>query len=227
MKSDARIQRDVLDQIHTNPQLGACDIEVAVKDGVVTVVGQVNSFLKKMEVEKEIKKVAGVRAMVEDIEVTLAPSHQKSDSEIAHAALFALRWDTSIPDDKIKIKVEHGFVTLEGEVEWRFQREAARHAVARLAGVRSVFNTIKIKPKAQPDDLRKMIHAAFHRLAVIDASRIQVEVKGAKVLLSGKVASYAEKEEAEYTAWSAPGIQEVENKLEIMPSQQEAVRPGI
>jgi osmotically-inducible protein OsmY len=215
MKSDASIQQDVIDQIKSNPLLTASEIGVAVKDGIVTLSGQVNTCLKKAEAEKEAKKVAGVKAIAEDIAVGISPRHQKTDAEIAEAVLLALKWHTSIPQEKVIVKVEDGFVTLEGEVDWAFQREAARAAVVSLIGVRSVFNNIKLRPRVTPVNVQQKINAAFHRMATVDASKIQVAVEGNQVVLTGQVRSLAEREEAGKAAWSAPGIQEVKNELEL------------
>jgi osmotically-inducible protein OsmY len=216
MKSDEKIQQDVMDQIKWNPLLTASEIGVAVKDGVVTLSGQVNTCLKKTEAEKEAKKVAGVKAIAEDIHVGISTRYTKTDTEIAQAILMALKWDTSIPEEHIKVKVEDGFVTLEGEAEWGFQRESAQKAVVNLAGVRSVINLITVKPKIKPQDLQQKISAAFHRIATIDSSRIAVEVIGTKAILTGQVRSLAEKDDAEDAAWSAPGILTVDNKLELL-----------
>lgn len=215
MKTDEKIQQDVIEQIKWNPQLNASEIGVAVKNGVVTLSGQVDTYQKKLLAEKEVRKVSGVKAIAEDIHVGLSATNKKTDTEIAEAVVNALKWHTSIPHENIQVKVEDGFVTLEGEVEWEFQRESAKNAVVSLAGVRSVINTIKLKGKVTPDDLKQKIKAAFHRSATIDAGKIEIEVVGAKAILKGKVRSFAEREDAESTAWSAPGILDVENKLEL------------
>jgi osmotically-inducible protein OsmY len=221
MRTDAQIQQDVIDQIKWNPQLNAFEIGVAVKNGVVTLSGQVDTYLKKLEAEKEARKVVGVKAIAEDIHVGVSPGIKKTDTEIAEAALNALKWHTSIPEDSIRLKVEGGIVTLEGEVEWGFQRDSASHAVNNLAGVRGVINTITLKQKATPNDLKQKINAAFHRSASIDASKIEIEVVGTKAILKGKVRSFAEKDDAESAAWSAPGILDVDNKLEITELEKE------
>jgi osmotically-inducible protein OsmY len=215
MKTDSNIQQDVIDQIKWNPLLTASEIGVAVKDGVVTLSGQVDTYLQKMEAEKEAKKVAGVRAIAEDIHVGISPRYKKTDTEIAQAVVHALSWHTSIPQENIQVKVEDGIVILEGKVDWGYQRESARNAVVNLAGIRLVINNLELTHRALPFDLQKRIQAAFHRSATIDAGKIQVEVSGNKVILNGKVRSFAEKEDAEKAAWSAPGILAVENKLEV------------
>lgn len=221
MVSDEKIQQDVIAQLKWNPQLTASQIGVAVKDGIVTLSGQVDTYLQKLEAEKEAGKVAGVRAIAEDIHVGVSAGQKKTDTEIAEAASNALKWHTSIPEEDIQVKVEGGIVTLEGEVEWSFQRDAATNAVSNLTGVRGVINTIKLKQKATPNDLKQRIDAAFHRSATVDAGHIKVEVVGTKAILKGKVRSFAEKDDAESAAWSAPGILDVENRLEIMSPEKE------
>ncbi len=215
MKNDAQIQQDVLDQLKWDPLLNASEIGVSVKNGVVTLSGNVDSYLKKLEAEKQAKKVMGVKAIAEDIQVGVSPSYKRSDTEIAEAAVNAIKWHTSINEQSIKVKVEDGVITLEGEVDWGYQRESAKNAVVNLIGVRSVINNLTLKQKNAPENLKQKISAAFHRSASIDANKIQVEVEGNKAILKGKVRSFAEKEDAEDAIWSAPGIFRVENKLEV------------
>lgn len=204
-----------MNQLKWNPLLTASEIGVSVNSGIVTLSGQVDAYYKKLEAEQEAKKIAGVKAIAEDIHVGVSPRHKRTDAEIAAAVLNALKWDTSIPEDHIRVKVEDGVVTLEGEVEWVFQLQSAARAAGRLAGVRKVINSIALRPKVAPSDLKHKISAAFIRNATIDASRIQVEVTGSKVVLTGRVRSLTEKEDAEKAAWLAPGIQFVENNLEV------------
>jgi osmotically-inducible protein OsmY len=222
MKTDEKIQQDVIEQIKWNPLLNATEIGVAVKNGVVTLSGQVDSYHKKLEAEKEAKKVSGVKAIAEDIHVGISASNKRTDTEIAEAVINALKWHTSISQENIQVKVEEGFVTLDGEVEWDFQRESAKNAVVSLAGVRSVINTIRLKQKVTPDDLKQKINAAFHRSASLDASKIEIEVVGTRAILKGKVRSFAEREDAESAAWSAPGILDVDNKLELVEMEDAA-----
>jgi len=213
MKTDLEIQKDVMDELKWQPFLQAAEIGVAVKNGVVTLSGRVDNYGKKLTAENAAKKVAGVKAVAEDIQVGISPAYRKTDAEIAEAVLSALEWHTAIPDNRIKVKVEDGIVKLEGEVEWDFQRNSAKTAIQYLAGVRSVVNLISVRPKISADGLEKKIRAAFHRSATIDSAKVNVDVIGNKAILTGKVRSLAEKEEAENAVWAAPGVFSLESKL--------------
>lgn len=161
--------------------------------------------------------MAGVKAVAENIEVKVSAVGKRTDAEIAQAVLNALQWNPAVPHEKIKVKVENGWATLDGEAEWEFQRTAAKNAVESLAGVTGITNIIKIIPSAKAVDVKRRIMSAFHRSATIDASKIKLDVNGEKVTLLGKVRSFAEKRDAENAAWQAPGITKVENQLEIDP----------
>ncbi len=215
MKSDNQIQKDVMEQLKWEPFLNASEIGVAVKNGVVTLSGSVDSYSKKVAAENAAKKIAGVKAIAEDIQIGVSPAYSKSDTEIAEAVLNALKWHSAVQEEKIKIKVENGNVRLDGEVEWEYQRTSVRSAIEHLAGVRSVINLIAVKPKVKPTDIQQKISSAFHRSATIDAGKITAEVTGSKVTLHGKVRSLAEKQDAENAAWNAPGVTIVESGLEV------------
>jgi osmotically-inducible protein OsmY len=215
MKSDAQIQKEVMAELNWQPILNAAQIGVAVHEGVVTLTGIVDSYTKKLTAENAAKKVSGVKAVAEDIQVGASPSYNKTDTEIAEAVLNALKWHTAVVEDRIRIKVEKGFVTLDGEVEWEYQRTAAKSAIENLAGIKMIYNFISVKPRITVSDLKSKINAALHRSAQIDANGIKVEISGSKVILSGTVSSIKEKEDADSAAWMAPGVSSVENRIAI------------
>lgn len=215
MKTDVEIQKDVMDELYWEPSLSSGEIGVSVKNGIVTLSGTVDSYMKKVAAENAAKRVAGVKAVAEDIEISYTPQGKRSDTAIAEAVVNALKWHSAMQENKIKVKVDNGRVTLEGDVEWEFQRNSARYMVENLQGVTGINNLIKIKPSAKNVDVARKINEAFHRSATIDSGKIKVGVNGSKVTLSGKVRSYAEKRDAENAAWKAPGVMEIENKLEI------------
>lgn len=215
MKSDAQIQKDVMEHLKWEPYLDATEIGVSVKNGVVTLSGMVDSYSKKMAAERAAKWVKGVKAIAEDIQIGVSPATQKTDTEIAEAVLNALKWNSAVQEEKVKIKVENGIVKLEGEVEWEYQRSNAKLAIENLRGVKSVFNMIKVNPHSTSKDIHQRITSAFHRHATMDANHLTTEVIGSKVYLYGKVRSLAEKEDAEYAAWAAPGVTYVDNQLEV------------
>jgi len=215
MKSDIEIQKDVMEELKWDPFLKNSAIGVAVKNGIVTLSGQVDSYSKKIIAERAAKKVFGVKAIAEDLVVGISPSYRKSDAEIAEAVLNALKWNTLVPEENITVKVEDGVVKLEGNVEWNYQSTQAKKAVENLSGVVSVYNLITIKPKVTVADISQKISSAFHRSAFIDSNNVIVEVLGSEVTLRGKVRSIAEKDDAETAAWNAPGVASVKSKLEV------------
>lgn len=211
---DEEIQRNVIEQLSWDPRLKPAEIGVTVKDGVVKLVGAVDSYAKKWRAEQAALRVNGVTAVANDLEVRLGPSEQRTDEEIAKEARFMLQTASDVPDT-VKVVVDKGWITLTGAVEWYFQKETAERRVQNLPGVQGVTNLIEIKPKVQPEDLKRRIEAALVRSAETDAKRIQVDVQNGKVVLKGKVHSWYEKEEAKREAWLAPGVREVVDQLQI------------
>jgi osmotically-inducible protein OsmY len=215
MKSDLALQHDVLEELEWEPSIDSSQISVNAKDGVVTLGGYVPRFAEKIEAERIAKLVSGVRAVANDIQVRLPGEAQRNDAEIAAAAHTALNWHTSVPHDKVAVTVRNGWVTLEGEVDWQFQRKAARDAVAFLTGVKGVINDITLLVRQNGHDVKAEIEAAFKRNAEVHAERVRVETFNSTVKLVGEVATWAERAEAERLAWSAAGVTDVENDLTI------------
>lgn len=217
MKTDSQIQTDVMRQLQWDPSVTHEHIGVAVKDGIVTLSGSVPTFTEKANAEKAAQKVTEVKAVVEKIEVKLPSLFKRDDQDIATAVTNQLKWSAQVPDKLIKTTVSNGWVTLSGEVTWDFQREAAAKCVRDLTGVKGVTNDITLKEnEIVPSTVKQKIEEALKREAKIEADRISVKVSGHKVILTGKVRSLSEMEDARWAAWCAPGVTDVENQLKVM-----------
>ena len=212
-RTDEAIQTDVLEELKWDTRVQPSEIGVAVKDGIVTLNGWVDSYLKKITAQEAAHCVRGVKAVVNDIEVRLPGSAERTDADLAASVLNVLKWDAAIPDSKVDVTVSQGWVTLKGEVDHGFQKRDALRAICRLSGVKGITNLMMVKPQPAPQDLKSQIEKALVRNAQTDASRITVEVQGSEVILRGTVSSYAEKKAAEGTACSASGITEVDNRI--------------
>jgi len=217
MQIDTEIQKDVLEELQAEPALDESQIAVTVKDGVVMLAGQVPSYGEKFAAERAAKRVYGVRGVAEEIQVSLPASNQRTDADVAAAVINSLKWHSGVPDQKIKVTVEKGWVRLEGQVDWQFQKDLAEQAIRYLTGVKGISNLILIAPRVTPSEVKEQIQKSFHRNAELDSRRIGVKARNGTVTLHGNVRSWSEREEAQRAAWTVPGVREVDNELTVTP----------
>jgi len=223
MKTDTELQHAVMEELAWEPSIDAAEIGVSAESGIVTLNGIVKSLPQKWVAEKAAQRVSGVKAVTDEIIVKLPGDCELSDTEIARAAVSALDWNASVPRGRVQVVVAHGWVTLEGAVQFHYERVAAEYAVRGLTAVKGVTNLISVKPpQTSPKDIKHRIEQAFERAADLDAQTISIEAKDGKVVLRGTVQSWAEREQAELAAWAAPGVSRVENHL-LIGSEEEIV----
>lgn len=216
MRTDMELQRDVAAELKWEPRLREEEIGITVKDGVVTLTGFVPDYAQRRVAAKAVERVAGVRAVAQELVVKVPETNRRSDTELAHQVVNALAWDIEVPNQKIKAKVEDGWVTLEGEVDWQYQRNSAERAVRYLMGVKGITNLLTIKPHASSYDVVQHIKAALHRSADEDFKKIDVSAMDGKVTLRGTVRSWPERADVERAAWSATGVREVDDRLAVV-----------
>jgi osmotically-inducible protein OsmY len=217
MRSDSDIRRDVEDELRWDPDIDDTDIAVNVNNGIVTLTGFVRSYVQKYQAETAAKRVAGAVGVVNDIEVRLPDIDERPDPEIVRDAIARIKSELPYSWDGIRVIARNGWLTLEGEVEWNYQRQRAEEAVRRVRGIKRVTNNIVVKPRVAPVEIRRKIEEALRRAAEVDASRISVETVDNEVILRGTVRSWAERREAERAAWSAPGVAKVDNRIIVSP----------
>ena len=216
MKTDSQLQRDVMDELVWDPSIDHAHIGVAAKGGVVTLSGFVSNYAQKMTAEHAAERVQGVQGIAEELKVRFSSDPKTSDEEIARRVLDVFAWDVTIPKNKLTVKVEKGYVTLTGALDWNYQKEAARKAAGKITGVMGVNNRIELSNAAVVDDVRERIMAAFKRSATADASALRVTADGRTIKLSGNVHGRHERQVAESTAWAAPGVFFVEDDLVVL-----------
>jgi osmotically-inducible protein OsmY len=214
-KADKELQHDVIDELDFDPSLDASRIGVAADNGIVTLTGSVPTYAEKLAAEEAVTRVAGVKGIANELEIDLPQSHLRDDTDIAHAAVSILEWDTTLPRDGVTVEVSNGFVKLEGQLDWQFQKQRAKSLVQSIAGVRGVTDRITVKPRIIAGDVKTKIRQAFQRSAEVDADRIQVETGDGVVTLRGTVHSWVERADATRAAYSIPGVRVVENFTQV------------
>jgi len=214
---NTELRRRVLEELDWEPSVDASAIGVAAKDGIVTLTGTVVSYAQKRNAERAAKRVSGVKAVAEDLTIKLPGAAERGDTDIAQSVLSGLRFNVSIPHECIQVTVEDGWVTLDGEVEWQFQKSTAENVIKYTMGVKGITNRISVKPRISAADVKTKIEGAFARRAQLDANQIKVESTDNKVVLRGNVRSWQAKDQAEQAAWSAPGVSSVENNVVVTP----------
>ena len=215
MKTDSQLQRDVMAELEWDPSIDHADIGVSVIDGVVALNGYVKSYAEKMAAERATKRVAGVRAIAEELKIRYPSDSKTADHEIAKRIVDIFRYNVLIPDDNIVVKVENGWVNLTGNVEWNYQSIEAGKAAGKVSGVLGVLNYLAVKNRASATDVRKRIEDAFKRQAGLDAASVSINTSGTKVVLGGKVSAWHERQLAERAAWAAPGVTQVEDHIVV------------
>ena len=214
-RTDAELLQDVQAELKWDPSVNAARIGIIVRDGIVTLTGTADAWAEKLAAERATQRIFGVNAVANEIEIGLPADAERSDADIAGAAVNAMQWHVFVPCDRVEVSASGGWITLRGVVDWQYQKTATEDAVRHLRGVKGVVNQITLKPSVSPLDVKRMIVAALERNALLDADRISVEAQGGRIVLRGNVPSWAEKNEADDAAWSAPGVTEVQNDIHV------------
>lgn len=215
--TDSQLRQDVVDELDFEPSVNAAQVGVTAKNGVITLTGHVGSYAEKVAAEEAARRVNGVQAIAQEIEVRYPSDKKMADDEIAARALSVLKWNAVVPYNSVQVKVQSGWVTLLGEVNWQFERVAAESGIRRLSGVAGVLNEIKLKPRPEPSDIKRKIEEALKRSAEVEAKTIQVtSLGGGKIALEGKVHDWQEREAVKRAAWSTAGVSSIDDRLQIM-----------